>query len=317
MSSGSGFHWGWCVTIDSAAWPALVFGSRWRRPVVLELGTLLVVWGFHGLNSARLSSLREVAIVLFECDCSLHIPSRVTAHVHRERLCQLVSDAYLSTANSSPESPLHSKGRADSLSLAQVTAASASHAAAVGDSRAALRAPKSSPAYASSVHTRGRPRACSMHRSEPGDGLRSKTPCQRTLLRLPANLRKIVAYAAIITIFPGCTSVRCNIRPPRHYPRAAVLDRRQQPARAANLCHKIDGTAGGSPTPAGLAVTSLELIDRTRLCFNPNLLLVGAHRCIWQDAVTCVGPGRPGWRGEELHRDRCASSRSSRRRRSG
>ena len=38
----------------------------------------------------------------------------------------------------------------------------------------------------------------------------------------------MVAYATIIPILPGCTSVRCKIRPPRHYPRAAVLDRRQQ-----------------------------------------------------------------------------------------
>ena len=29
-------------------------------------------------------------------------------------------------------------------------------------------------------------------------------------------------------ILQGCTSVRCKIKPPRHSPRAAVLDRRQQ-----------------------------------------------------------------------------------------
>ena len=34
----------------------------------------------------------------------------------------VVADADLSTANSSPESPLHSKGRTDSLMLAQLTA---------------------------------------------------------------------------------------------------------------------------------------------------------------------------------------------------
>jgi hypothetical protein len=34
----------------------------------------------------------------------------------------MAADAYLSTANSSPEGPLHSKGRAESLSLAQLTA---------------------------------------------------------------------------------------------------------------------------------------------------------------------------------------------------
>jgi hypothetical protein len=70
---------------------------------------------FHCLDSCWLSSLRDVAIVLFWRDCSQHIPSRVTAHVNRERLCQFVADADLSTANSSPVSPLQSKGRADAL----------------------------------------------------------------------------------------------------------------------------------------------------------------------------------------------------------
>jgi len=50
--------------------------------------------------------LREVAIVLFQGDCSQHIPSQGTAHVHRERLYLVVVDAYLSGANSSP--PGHS-----------------------------------------------------------------------------------------------------------------------------------------------------------------------------------------------------------------
>ena len=37
-----------------------------------------------------------------------------------------------------------------------------------------------------------------------------------------------MAYATIFPIPVGCTSVRCKIRPPRHNPRAALLDRRQQ-----------------------------------------------------------------------------------------
>src|SRR5262249_10982488 len=38
-------------------------------------------------DSSRLSSLREVAIVLFRRDCSQHIPSQGTAHENREQLC--------------------------------------------------------------------------------------------------------------------------------------------------------------------------------------------------------------------------------------
>jgi hypothetical protein len=40
-------------------------------------------------DSSRLSSLREVAIVLFRRDCSQHIPSQGTAHDDREQLCPL------------------------------------------------------------------------------------------------------------------------------------------------------------------------------------------------------------------------------------
>jgi len=43
----------------------------------------------------------------------------------------------------------------------------------------------------------------------------------------------MVAYATILPIPSGCTSVRCKIKPPRHYPRAALLNRRQ---------HKWHGT---------------------------------------------------------------------------
>jgi hypothetical protein len=67
---------------------------------------------------------------------------------------------------------------------------------------------ESSPAYASSAHTRGTRHACSTRRSTRADALRSKTPCQRTLLGLPANLGKIVAHATIILIPQSCTSVR-------------------------------------------------------------------------------------------------------------
>jgi hypothetical protein len=50
-----------------------------------------------------LSSLREVAIVLFKGDCSQNIPSRGTPHDNREQLCLSVAmaDADLSGANSS------------------------------------------------------------------------------------------------------------------------------------------------------------------------------------------------------------------------
>jgi hypothetical protein len=41
-------------------------------------------------HSPRLSSLREVAIVLFKGDCSQHIPSPTTAHAHREQLCLVI-----------------------------------------------------------------------------------------------------------------------------------------------------------------------------------------------------------------------------------
>ncbi len=68
------------------------------------------------LIRSRLSSLREVAIVLFKRDCSQHIPSRGTAHANRERLCPVVADADLSGANSSPQGPLHPTHRADWLS---------------------------------------------------------------------------------------------------------------------------------------------------------------------------------------------------------
>ena len=56
------------------------------------------------LESVRLSSRREVAIVLFLCDCSQHIPSRGTAHRTGGWLCLVVADANLSVANSSPYS---------------------------------------------------------------------------------------------------------------------------------------------------------------------------------------------------------------------
>src|ERR1043165_7901910 len=41
-------------------------------------------------NSSRLSSPREVAIVLFKGDCSQHIPSQGTAHDSREQLCLVI-----------------------------------------------------------------------------------------------------------------------------------------------------------------------------------------------------------------------------------
>ena len=53
-------------------------------------------------DSSWLSSLREVAIVLFKGrDCSQNIPSQVTAHGIREQLCLVVADADVSGANSS------------------------------------------------------------------------------------------------------------------------------------------------------------------------------------------------------------------------
>ena len=60
--------------------------------------------GFSTVGSSRLSSPREVAIVLFKGDCSQNIPSRGTAHGSREQLCLLIvmADADLSGANSSP-----------------------------------------------------------------------------------------------------------------------------------------------------------------------------------------------------------------------
>ena len=61
--------------------------------------TVVTLW-----DSFRLSSRREVAIVLFSCDCSQHIPSRGAAHRIGERLCLVVADADLSGANSSPYS---------------------------------------------------------------------------------------------------------------------------------------------------------------------------------------------------------------------
>ena len=60
--------------------------------------------GSYLLESVRLSSRREVAIVLFSCDCSQHIPSRGTTHPIGEQLCLVVADANLSVANSSPYS---------------------------------------------------------------------------------------------------------------------------------------------------------------------------------------------------------------------
>ena len=60
--------------------------------------------GSYLLESVRLSSRREVAIVLFLCDCSQHIPSRGTTHPIGEQLCLVVADANLSVANSSPYS---------------------------------------------------------------------------------------------------------------------------------------------------------------------------------------------------------------------
>jgi hypothetical protein len=46
--------------------------------------------GHSLVDSFRLSSLREFAIVLYGCDCSQPIPSRSTTHARREQLCRVI-----------------------------------------------------------------------------------------------------------------------------------------------------------------------------------------------------------------------------------
>ena len=75
--------------------------------------------GHFGLDSAELSSQREIAIVLVLRDCSQTFPSRGTTHVYREELCLVVADADVSCANSSPYEPLNTGARAIDSSLAQ------------------------------------------------------------------------------------------------------------------------------------------------------------------------------------------------------
>jgi len=62
-----------------------------------------------------------------------------------------------------------------------------------------------------------------------------------------------VAYATILHIPQNCTSVRCKIKPPRHEPRAALLDRRQQQEA------KIIAMRLGKP-PKGYTNWSLRLL---------------------------------------------------------
>ena len=123
--------------------------------------------------------------------------------------------------------------------------ASASCADASGGSLAAGRAPESSSAYASLTCTRGTRRAGSVHSSARADVLPSKTPCQRTLLCLPASRRKPSAYADRLSTLKDCTSVRCKIHSSRLPPRAAVLDRRQQLAQSCRnpALHELSGHA--------------------------------------------------------------------------
>jgi hypothetical protein len=68
-------------------------GSAWRNRLFCwfvgrDKSCVVSVVAFR--DSSRLSSPREVAIVLFRGDCSQHIPSRGTAHDNREQLCLVI-----------------------------------------------------------------------------------------------------------------------------------------------------------------------------------------------------------------------------------
>ena len=71
----------------------------------------------------------------------------------------------------------------------------------------------------------------------------------------------MAAYATIIPVLKGYTSVRCKIRPPRHYPRAAVLDRRQQEQIIRKLREADTMLAAGKTI--GQVVQVLEVSEQT------------------------------------------------------
>jgi hypothetical protein len=94
-------------------------GSAGRRGLFAchgPSGLFLAVAAVLGFVAVVVASLREAAIVLFQGDCSQHIPSRGAAHSGREQLCRfsVLADADVSGANSSPPGPLHPKRRAAS-----------------------------------------------------------------------------------------------------------------------------------------------------------------------------------------------------------
>ena len=81
LSSECGFHRGCCVRISLCVFAYFLFWC-------------IFVWGMDtSLDSASLSSQREVAIVLVVRDCSQHIPSPGTADGCRQQLCMVVADA--------------------------------------------------------------------------------------------------------------------------------------------------------------------------------------------------------------------------------
>ena len=93
---------------------------------MLGLGRLMLVSGFSlsefssvvvATGCCNRSFLSAIAPYTFLRESPLTLTVRGSA---------VVADADLSTANSSPESPLHSKGRADWLMLAQLTASTVS-----------------------------------------------------------------------------------------------------------------------------------------------------------------------------------------------
>ena len=69
---------------NSSAWTSRLF---W---LVLWAGRTVILAVVTPGDSFRLSSLREIAIVLFGCDCSQPIPSRSTTHANREQLCRVI-----------------------------------------------------------------------------------------------------------------------------------------------------------------------------------------------------------------------------------